>query len=134
MTDVAIAVIIRDRHVLVTRRPAGAHLAGMWEFPGGKIEPGETPEEAAARESAEETGLRVTVDELMHEQCFAYPDRELYIRFYRCHVVGGDLDPARQGARWVACSQLKEIEFPPANEPVLRLLEQIRLCSTPLDE
>src|SRR5882672_10658394 len=87
---VAVGIILRDNQVLVTRRQEGSHLAGSWEFPGGVIQHGESPEEAVRREIAEELGVRVERATLIHRQNHSYPDREVELHFYLCTGVEGE--------------------------------------------
>ncbi len=116
---VAAAIILDGNRVLVTRRPAGAHLEGLWEFPGGKIEPPETPEECACREVWEETGLQVQVVNRLPEVVHAYPERTVHLHFCLCTVVGGSLNPTLQEARWMALSDLATLPMPAANLEVV---------------
>ncbi len=121
---VALVAVVRDGRVLVARRPAdAAHLPAAWEFPGGKIEPGETPEEAARRELLEETGLRASTLEPLTTAVFDYPDRLL--RFHAFVATGLDGEPAVDGGRewgWRTLEDLRRIEMPPANVPIVRAL------------
>ncbi len=121
-TPIAIAVVEQDGRFLIGQRPPGVALAGLWEFPGGKIEPGETPEAGAVRECLEETGLVV-------EPLFRYPEREhayahdrVQLMFIACRLASDALDPPREPFRWVERAKLCEYEFPVANAELLRAL------------
>jgi mutator protein MutT len=95
-------------------------MAGRWEFPGGKCENGESPEQAAQRECAEETGLRVRIHALRRVVHHCYPHGRVELSYYDCEPVRPDEDPAPStGFRWVAAEQLPLLAFPEANEPVL---------------
>src|SRR5688572_22757110 len=119
--EVCVAVVVREGLVLVRRRPRGSHLAGAWEFPGGKRLPGERGRACAERECLEETGLRVAAGGLLSRVRHAYPDRAVDLRFYACAVVGGRL--RRSAAlRWVDPRALPRMEVPPANRGVIRLI------------
>ena len=121
--DVALAIPVRDGKLLVARRAGGLHLAGYWEFPGGKIEPGEQPADAARRELLEETGL--TAGELQPLVIVVHDYAELPLRF---HVFvapepEGDLRP--DGPRefaWKTLQEVQQLRMPPANHPIIRAL------------
>jgi 8-oxo-dGTP diphosphatase len=124
----ACALVDADGRVLVTRRPAGRPLAGLWEFPGGKVEPGETPEACLIRELAEELGIRT------HESCLApltfashrYPDFHLLMPLFVCRVWQG-LPQAREGQeiRWVRPHELADLPMPPADRPLVAMLRDL---------
>ena len=124
--DVVVAVIRDGGRVLVTRRPAAAHLGGFDEFPGGRREAGETIEAACVREVAEETGLAVRVGRRLAVAWHRDAQRRLALTFLECSCD----DPAKldatavagRGARWVELRALDELRFPPANRDVVRRL------------
>ena len=118
------AVILRDGAVLVTRRPERGHLAGLWEFPGGKVEPGEGEEEALVREVEEEIGVRVEVGERLAAVTHDYGDRTVAIAFYRCHAPASDLPAAAADLRYVPPAGLDPSEMPPANAEVIEWLRR----------
>jgi 8-oxo-dGTP diphosphatase len=120
---VAVVVALRGGKILVARRAEGAHLGGLWEFPGGKVEPGEGASAAARRELAEETGLKAVEIEPLVTTSFNYPDRFLEIHAWLAADPKGDvrMDGDRQWA-WVAPDELQNLEMPPANGPILRAL------------
>ncbi|HOS43507.1 MAG TPA: 8-oxo-dGTP diphosphatase MutT [Armatimonadota bacterium] len=123
ITTVVLAYIARRGRVLLTRRPAGAHLAGAWEFPGGKVEPGETPRAALAREVAEELGVTVRVEEELAAVTHAYPDRTVALRLYRCALEQGEPTPRQADAlRWAPEDAFDAGEMPPANAALLAAL------------
>lgn len=118
-----IGLIRRGDTFLIRQRPAGTVYAGYWEFPGGKLEPGETPAEATARECLEETGLRIAVGPLRRVVRQRYPHGLVELHFHDCRTE----DPAAQpdpttGFRWVAVDQLAGLRFPEANEVILEEL------------
>ena len=122
---VAAALIDADGRVLVSRRPDGKSLAGLWEFPGGKLEPGERPEEALIRELAEELGIVVT------EPCLApltfashaYPDMHLLMPLYVCRRWTGFAQALEgQALRWLSPAALRDITMPPADAPLIPAL------------
>ena len=122
--EVVAAVIEEDGLFLLTRRQEGTHLAGMWEFPGGKIEPGETHAAALRREIREELGVEVEVGTLILETSHAYPERAVTLYFYRC-VPGGPPGPLLdQEMRWVPREELRTLGLPPADADLIRLLTE----------
>jgi 8-oxo-dGTP diphosphatase len=118
---IAIAVVERGGQYLIRQRPEGAPLATFWEFPGGKVLPGESAEAAAVRECAEETGLNVRVAELMVEVDHQYDFGTLRLSFFRCEPINNAPLPSG-GFCWVEGDSLLRYRFPAANEKVLALL------------
>ena len=116
--EVVAAVIVRDRRVFATQRGYG-EWKDWWEFPGGKVEPGETPEEALVREIREELGARIEVEEFLHEVQMDYPRFRLSLRAYLCRVAEGELTlREHEAARWLS----PEEYFTPAWLPADREL------------
>jgi len=122
VTIVVAAVIEDDGTFLVTRRPEGTHLGGLWEFPGGKLDAGETHEQALAREIREELDSDIEVGALLLETEHAYADRTVSLCFYRCALRGSPRPLLGQQIRWVPRAELRTLDFPPADEDVIRLL------------
>ena len=123
-TPIAIAVVEHEGQILVGRRPVGVPLAGLWEFPGGKIESGETPEAAAIRECAEETGLRVQASFRYPSQFEQYDHGEVELFFIGCRLLG-NLQQPRRPFLWVPRGELANLEFPSGNRAIIkRLLER----------
>lgn len=119
---VACALVDADRRVLIAQRPQGKQLAGLWEFPGGKIEPGETPEAALIRELAEELGVE-TQQACLAPLTFAshgYADWHLLMPLYVCRKWQGT-PVAREHAalKWVRPQTLRDYPMPPADEPLI---------------
>ena len=119
---VVAAVIEEAGRLLVTRRPEGVHLGGLWEFPGGKIVPGEDHISALKREIREELDADVDVHELVHATTHEYPDRAVQLFFYRCIMAGCPRPVLDQQIQWVAPADLEGLEFPPADAELIRLL------------
>lgn len=125
---VAAALVDRDGRLLVQQRPEGLSMAGLWEFPGGKLEPSETPEQALIRELGEE--LAIDVDHAcLAPACFASEplgDRHLLLLLYVCRKWRGT--PVAQHAsalRWVRPVELHGLAMPPADKPLIGLLEAL---------
>lgn len=120
--DVVAAIIERDSRFLITRRLDGAHLGGLWEFPGGKVAAGETHEAALRREIREELDADVQVDRLVLSTTFRYSDRAVRLHFYRCTVAGAARPMLGQTMRWAAPGDLARLPFPPADAELIRML------------
>jgi 8-oxo-dGTP diphosphatase len=121
---VVAAVIEEENRFLLTRRQAGVHLAGMWEFPGGKIHDGETHAAALRREIREELDAEVEVGALCFETMHAYPDRAVTLYFYRCALAGRPRPLLGQEMRWVAREELRSLGFPPADRDLITVLTE----------
>ena len=125
-----VAGLIRDDagRYLITRRRSGTHLAGLWEFPGGKVNPGETPETALIRELAEELGIDVAASCLapLTFASYSYPDFHLLMPLYVCRKWSG-IPVAREGQRlsWVRLAQLHDYPMPPADKPLIAMLRDL---------
>ena len=120
-----VAGLIQDEkgRFLVTRRRAGSHLAGFWEFPGGKRESGESLEDALRRELEEELSARFEIGERVETARWEYPERTIVIHFYRCRLESGTIEPREdQAMAWVAPDRLSDFDFPPADRDVIARL------------
>ena len=125
---VAAAVVIREGRVLLTRRREGQHLAGMWEFPGGKLEVGESPEAAVVRECREECGIEVEVTEILDVTHHRYPEKDVLLLFYRCALVSGEVEHLEVADHaWVAPSELGDYPLPPADARVVARIAALEL-------
>ena len=113
------AVVERDGRFLVTRRLDHGHLPGVWEFPGGKCEPGESHEVCLARELMEELGVRAIVGDEIVVIEHAYPDRTVRLHFRRCEVVGEPQALLGQQFQWIARDALDTLEFPAADRALI---------------
>jgi 8-oxo-dGTP diphosphatase len=121
----AVALVDADGRVLVTRRPEGKAMAGMWEFPGGKVEPGETPEAALIRELEEELGIST------HASCLApltfashaYPEFHLLMPLFACRRWQGvPVSREGQALKWARVQELRDLPMPPADVPLVAVL------------
>jgi len=122
--EVVAAVVERDGRYLITRRLEGTHLAGLWEFPGGKILPGEKPEDALRRESKEELGVEVAVGELIQTVDWTYPEKSVRLLFFRCALAGEPTPLEGQEMRWVAAADLRSYNFPDADATLIARLSR----------
>lgn len=119
---VVAAVIEHHNRFLITRRQNGVHLAGHWEFPGGKVGTGESHAAALRREILEELDTDVAVNDLVFETAHAYPDRTVTLFFYRCDLLGTPRPMLGQEMEWIARSELSSLLFPPADDELIRML------------
>ena len=122
MIVVVAAVIEQDGRFFLTRRQPGVHLAGMWEFPGGKIDPDEAHADALKREIREELDAEVAVGELVFHTEHAYDDRTIALYFYRCALSGTPRALLGQEMRWVPREELPALGFPPADTELIAML------------
>ena len=121
--DVAIALICEGGRWLVQCRPAGKHLAGTWEFPGGKVSEGEDPEGALLRELREELDVGVAIVEPLPVVRHDYPARRVVLHPYRCRITQGEPRPMDgQTIRWVTPEELSTLPTPQANQPLVEAL------------
>ena len=121
--DVAIGLVWKDGRVLIARRPGGVHLGGLWEFPGGKVEPGETPEACLLREIQEELCIEAEVVGRREVIEYTYLERAVRLHPIDCRWLSGEPHPAGcEEPRWVSPGELSGYEFPPANAPLLASL------------
>jgi 8-oxo-dGTP diphosphatase len=119
------AALIRDPagRYLITQRRRGSHLAGLWEFPGGKLEEGETPAIALRRELTEELGATFAVGKLVETVRWEYPDRSVVLHFHDCRVESGAIEPREgQAMAWVEAADLARYDFPPADRELIARL------------
>ncbi len=124
----AVALVDADRRVLIAQRPEGKQLAGLWEFPGGKVEKGERPEETLIRELREELAINVK------EPCLApltfasyrYPDFHLLMPLFVCRRWEGTPQAVEhQALKWVEPTRLRDYPMPPADEPLVPMLRDL---------
>jgi 8-oxo-dGTP diphosphatase len=123
MTIVVTAAIVEDHdRYFVTRRQEGVHLEGLWEFPGGKCEPGETLEDSLRRELKEELGADVVIGEEVFSVTHDYPERRVELHFLSCTFLNAPVPLLGQEMRWVGRNELKSLKFPPADDELIDLL------------
>ena len=121
--DVAAGLLERDGLILITQRKQGSHLAGLWEFPGGKREPAETWQDCLVRELHEELAITVTVGELRYETVHHYPEKSVRLRFYAAVLISGEPRPIDCAAvAWVGPKDLPTYAFPEADRELVAVL------------
>jgi len=119
---VTAAVIEEDGRFLVTRRLGGVHLGGLWEFPGGKCEEGESHPASLEREITEELDTVINIDREILSVVHTYADRVVELHFFACRLAGEPRAVLGQEMRWVTREELRTLPFPPADEELIRLL------------
>jgi 8-oxo-dGTP diphosphatase len=118
--DVVCAIIERDGRFLIARRTEGRHLALKWEFPGGKVEPGESEVNALERELFEELQVRVEIIERLTPVEYSYPERSLRLIAFRCRIVDGvPVATDHEELCWVGIDEASSYDFPEADLPIL---------------
>lgn len=123
MQDVTAAVIYNDKKVLITRRAADEKHAGWWEFPGGKVEDGETSEACLRRELMEELGVNALIGDLLAESIFRYETGAIRLLAYRAEIISGEIRlSVHDECRWVSAEELLQFKLLPADRPIAEKL------------
>ena len=123
MIVVVAAVIRRDGQILITRRLDSAHLPGLWEFPGGKVEVNESLASALEREILEELGVRIQVENEYLSTDHEYPNKTIRLHFFNCSILAGNPQAIQVAdLRWIEPAELDDFEFPPADAQVIASL------------
>ena len=119
MIVVSAAVIFHEGRVLMTQRPAKTHLAGKWEFPGGKVEQGEDPKDTVVRECLEECGIHIAVEDILEVTFHSYPEKDVLLLFWQCELVKGEVQHLGVADhRWMAPAKVGEMDLPPTDAPL----------------
>jgi 8-oxo-dGTP diphosphatase len=128
--NVAVGVVYRDRHFFICRRNAQQHQGDKWEFPGGKVDAGESPLEALTRELQEEIDIHVEQAESLTEITFEYPEKTVCLHVFLVTAFSGDARGAEgQESLWATSDDLASYTFPDANLAILQLLRKRGLCA-----
>lgn len=131
MKEVTAAIIMHDHLMLIAQRGPGQNLAGKWEFPGGKIEPGETPEACLTREIKEELDIDIEVVGFFAESIYRYEAGQIRLLAFTANWIGGELQAKEHSQiRWINREQLADFDFAPADRP---FVEQLRRAETALN-
>lgn len=124
--EIAAGIIVEGGKCLITRRSAGVHLGGLWEFPGGKFLPGESAEDCLHREVYEETGLKINIERPLLVVDHSYPGRDVRLRFFLCRPLHKTPNKGTaEQSEWVPFKDLDRYRFPEANAPVLLLIKKL---------
>jgi mutator protein MutT len=122
--DVAAALIFHNDKLLITQRRPDDHLPNLWEFPGGKIEPGESFQQCLVREIREELGVEISVGELVEDLTHTYPEKTVRLCFFKCALISGIAQAIHvQDLRWVTREELGQFEFPAADAKLIAWLQ-----------
>lgn len=125
MLKVTAAILVHNGKILIAQKGPNDKRANKWEFPGGKIDPGETPEQALAREMMEEFLVQVEVGDLYAESLYTYPEGEILVMAYFCRWVGGELTPTEHADyKWTSAKELPGFDFVPSDAPIAERLSK----------
>ena len=123
MLNVAAAVIVKENKILITQRSKEDSFSLKWEFPGGKLEEGETPEECLKREIIEELNLDIEVQDYLGSYAYPYETGDIRLIIYKAQIISGDMQlNVHNDAKWVTVNEMKNYEFPPADTDLIEKL------------
>ncbi len=120
--EVVAAVVVRAEGVLLCQRPDGPHLPLLWEFPGGKINAGESPRQALERELREELDVASSIGSRVATVEHHYPEKSVRIQFFAADIAGAPRAVVHRELRWIAAADLGDYQVPPANRSVVRMV------------
>lgn len=122
---VAVGVILRGQHILLALRSSKQHQGGKWEFPGGKVEAGETVQQALSRELQEEVAIQVSESSAFMQLQYAYPEKTVLLDIRLVTRFSGE-PHGREGQplRWASVAELSQLDFPDANQPIVERIQQ----------
>lgn len=127
MVQVVAALIWREERFLICQRPADKARGLLWEFVGGKVEEGETPEEALVRECSEELGISLAVDDVFMELEHTYPDITIQLTLYNARILSGEPQKLEHNdIRWITPEEIDDYAFCPADEDILKNLKKTK--------
>ncbi len=124
VVNVTAALLVSGGRILIARRPAGDRLAGYWEFPGGKLEDGETPRACLKREMYEEFGIQTRIGEFFDQTEYHYDHIAVRLLVFQAEIETGEVQPAAHDAvLWVRPPQMRHFRFAPADRPIVKRLQ-----------
>jgi len=123
------AAIIKDKNrLLIAKRHSKDPLGGKWEFPGGKVEPGETPEECLVREIREELRVEVKIESFYDDNVYSSKNQAIHLLFYWAEIMNGEVTPVvHDDVKWITTKELSKFDFAPADIPIVKRLERENL-------
>ncbi|KRD81753.1 NUDIX hydrolase [Bacillus sp. Root147] len=123
MKKVMAAIIKDENRLLIAKRHSKDPLGGKWEFPGGKIEPGETPQECLVREIKEELGVEVKIGPFYDDNVYSSQDHDIHLLFYWAGIINGEVIPVvHDDLKWTTIEELANFDFAPADIPIVKRL------------
>jgi len=123
MKKVTAAIIKDENRLLIAKRHSKDPLGGKWEFPGGKIEPGETPQECLVREIKEELGVEVKIGPFYDDNVYSTQDHNIHLLFYWAKIINGEVIPVvHDDLKWTTIEELANFDFAPADIPIVKRL------------
>ena len=127
MIEISMAILVHNQKIFIAQRNIAKHMGGMWEFPGGKLEAGETLQECVARELMEEFGKEITVGEKFMDYSYTYPEKgEFHLNAFWCTCSDEKMEPTEHmDYKWVSISELDNFEFCPADLPFIEKLKNL---------
>ena len=127
MIEVTAAIIEKDDKFLIARRAKGKHLAGYWEFPGGKIEADETAEACLYRELNEEFQINVSVNNFVGESVYEYPNKKIILKAFTCKIISGEIQLTdHDKIEWITIDEIKQYNLAPDDIPLIPLYDKAR--------
>jgi len=127
MIEVTAAILEEGNKIMIARRAHGKHLAGYWEFPGGKIEPKETPESCLFRELKEEFEIEASIENYIGESTFKYPDKTIKLLAYTCKIITGKMKlNDHDKVVWIDLEEIVKYKLAPADLPLISLYDKAR--------
>lgn len=126
MKDVTAAIIVKDDLILIARRGKDENLPGKWEFPGGKIEKGESPEACLKREIKEELNIDIKVGDFLGESIYEYANGAIRLLAYFSTIIEGEIElSVHDEVRWISIKEFDKFDFAPADIPLIEKLKEV---------
>ena len=130
---IAVGIVRENEYLLITRRPLDGLLGGLWEFPGGKLEPNEDSRSACIREIREETGIGVAIDSFLIRIKHEYTHFKIEMDVFYCHYISGDISLGPIDYKWIQVSEINDFTFPKANLKFISLIKAKNTCFQPME-